>query len=261
MGKQRKQWETLFSWVPKSLQMVTAALKLRGPCSLEEKLERNDQEMTKLDSILKSRDITLPTKVHLVKAMVFPGVMYGWMWELDHKKGWAWKNWCFWTVVLEKTLKSPLDCKEIKPVNSKGNQSWKFTRRTDAKAKTPILWPHDAKNRLIGKDPDAGKDWKQEKGTTEDEIVGWHHQLNRHEFEQDLGVGDGQGSLACCSLWGHKESDMTEQLNWAELNALLCPFKALGSTFCRRLTSHMPNLSAISKCERITWYRAWYLAM
>ena len=140
---------------------------------------------------------------------------YVWMWELDHKESWARKNWCFWTVVLEKTLESPLDCKEIKPVNSKGCQFWIFIERTDAEAETPILGPPDAKNWLIGKDPNDGKDWRpEEKGTTKDEMFGWHHQLDGQEFEQALGVGDGQGSLACCSLWGHKGSDMTEQLNW-----------------------------------------------
>ena len=138
-----------------------------------------------------------------------------WMWELDHKESWVLKNWWFWTVVLEKTLESPLDCKEIKPVHPKGNQSWLFIRRTDAEAETPILWPPDAKNWLIGKDPDAGKDWRQEeKGTTEDEMVGWHHWLNEHEFKQAPGICDGQGRLAWCSPWGLKESDMTEQLNW-----------------------------------------------
>ena len=133
-----------------------------------------------LNSILKSRDITLPTKLHLVKVMVFPVVM----WELDHKEGWALKNWCCWTVVLEKILESPLVCKKIPPVHPKGNQSWTFIGRTDAEAETPILWPPDAKNWLIWKDPDAGKDWEQEeKGTTEDGMVGWHHWLNGHEFE------------------------------------------------------------------------------
>ena len=142
-----------------------------------------------------------------------------WMWELDCKESWALKNWCFWTVVLEKTLESPLDCKEIQPVHSEGNQSWIFIGRTDAKAETPTLWPPDAKNWLIGKDPDAGKGWRwEEKGTTEDEMLGWPHWLDGHEFEQALGVGDGQGSLVCCSPWGCKESDMTEWLNWAELN-------------------------------------------
>ena len=134
----------------------------------------------------------------------------------------ALKNWCFWSVVLEKTLKSPLDCKEIQPVHPKGNQSWIFTERTDVEAETPILWPPDAKNWLIWKDPDAGKDWgREEKGTTEDEMVGWHHRLNEHEFEWIPGVGDGQRSLACCNPWGGKELDMTERLNWSELNWLL----------------------------------------
>ena len=158
-----------------------------------------------------------------------------WMWELDHKQSWALKNWCFWTVVLEKTLESPLDTKGIKPVNPKENQSWVFIERTDTietsgkpsykyhlvmvaetiEAETPILWPADAKSWLIWKDPDAGKDWRQEKkGMTEDEMVGWHHWLKGHKFEQALGVGDGQGGLACCSPWGRKESDSTEWLNW-----------------------------------------------
>ena len=118
---------------------------------------------------------------------------------------------------VEKTLESPLDCKEIQPVHPKGNQSWIFTARTDAKAETPILWLRDTKNWLIGKDPDAGKDWRQEeKGTTEDEMVGWHHRFNGHEFEQALGFGNAQGSLAGCSPWSLKESDMTKQLNWTE---------------------------------------------
>ena len=136
-----------------------------------------------------------------------------WMWELEHKEDWAPKNWCFWTVVLKKTLASPLNCK-IKPVNPKENQSWIFIGRTDIEAETPLFWASDEKNWLIEKDPDAGTDWRQdEKGTTEDEMVGCHHQLNGHEFEQTLGFGDGQGGLACCSPWGHKELDVTEQLN------------------------------------------------
>ena len=122
-------------------------------------------------------------------------------------------------VVLEKTLESPLDSKDIKPVNLKGNQSWIFVGRTDAEAEVPILWPHDMKNWLIGKDPDARKDWRQEeKGMTEDEMVEWYHWLCAHEFDQAPGDGDGQGSLACCSPWGHKESDTTEQLNWTEIS-------------------------------------------
>ena len=139
-----------------------------------------------------------------------------WMWELDYKESWAPKNWCFWTVVLEKTLESPLDCK-IKPVHPKGKQSWIFIGKTDAEVEAPILWPPEVKSQLIRKYLDAGKDWRQEeKGTIEDEMAGWHHRLDGHEFEQALGVGDGQGSLACCSPWSHKESDMTEQLYWTE---------------------------------------------
>ena len=139
------------------------------------------------------------------------------MWELDYKESWVLKNWCFWTVVLEKTLESPLDCKEIQPVHPQGDQSWVFIGRTDVEAETLILWPPDAKSWFIGKDPDAGKDWGQEeKGTTEDEMVGWHHQLNGHRFGWTLGVSDGQGGLVCCCLWGYKELDTTEWLNWTE---------------------------------------------
>ena len=142
-----------------------------------------------------------------------------WLWELDHKESRAPKNWCFWAVVLEKTLESPLDCKEIQPVHPKGNQSWTFIGRTDGEAETPILWPPDAKKLPIGKDPDARKDWRQEeKGMTEDEMVGWYHWLNGHEFEQAQGVGVGQGGLVWCSPWGLKESDLTEWLNWTELS-------------------------------------------
>ena len=240
-----------------------------GDCSHKIKwcLLLRRKAMTNLDSILKSRGITLPTKARLwgfdkVKAMVFPVVMYG-------CENWTIKKaerqrigalcpfldrarlqislgkliqpaepgpgttrlstrvprgscgpshtWPLGTVVLEKTLESPLDCKEIQPVHPEGDQSWVFIGRTDAKAETPVLWPLDAKNWLIRKDPDAGEDGRQEeKGRTEDEMVGWHHWLDGHEFEQALGVGDGQGGLVCCSPWGHKESDTTEWLNWTE---------------------------------------------
>ena len=126
--------------------------------------------------------------------------------ELDYKEGWVPKKWCFWTIVLEKTPESPLACKEIQSVHPKGDQSWVFIGRTDAEAETPILWPTDAKSWLIGKDPDAGKDWGQEeKGTMEDETAGWHHQLDGHGFGWTSGFGDGQGGLACCGSWGHKE--------------------------------------------------------
>ena len=139
------------------------------------------------------------------------------MWELDCEESWALKNWCFWTVVLEKTLESPLDSKEVLPVHSKGDQSWVFIERTDAKAETLILWPPHAKNWLIGKDSDAGRDWGQEeKGMTEDEMAGWHHWLDGHEFGWTPVVGDGQGGLVWCDSWGRKESDVTEQLNWTE---------------------------------------------
>ena len=138
------------------------------------------------------------------------------MWELDYKESWALKNWCFWTVVLEKTLKSLLDCKEIQAVHPKGDGSWLFIGRTDAEAETPILWPPDAKSWLIRKDPDAGKDWGQEKGTTEDVMVGWHHRLDGHRLGWTLGVGDGQGGLVCCCSWSHEELDTTERLNWTE---------------------------------------------
>ena len=192
--------------------------------------------MTNLDSMLKSRDITLPTKVHLVEmqekydqprqhikkqrhyfAKKGPSSQsYGlsnshvWMWELDCKENWVPKNWCFWTMVLGKTLESPLDCK-LKAGNPKGNQSWIFIERTDAEAEIPILWPPDVKNQLIEKYPNAGKDWGQEeKGETEDEMVGWcHHWLIGYEFEKTQGDSEGQGSLACCSPRGHKELDMT----------------------------------------------------
>ena len=148
-------------------------------------------------------------------------VIYTCVWELENKKGWVPKNWCLQTAVLEKTLESPLDSKEIKPVNPKGNQPWIFIGRTGAEAEAPVLWPPDAKNWLVGKDPDAGKDWRQEeKGTTEDEMVGWHHRFNGYEFEQTLGDGEGQRSLVCCSLWGLEESDMTEQ--WTTTNACVC---------------------------------------
>ena len=147
--------------------------------------------------------------------------MYGW--ELDCEESWAPKNWCFWTVVLEKTLQSPLDCKEIQPVHSKGDQPWVFFGRNNAKAETPVLWPPHAKSWLIGKDSDAGRDWGQEeKGTTEDEMAGWHHQLDGREFEWTPD-GDGQRGLACCDSWGRRVGhDWATELNWTELKVILC---------------------------------------
>ena len=164
-------------------------------------------------NLLKSRDIPLPTKVHLVKAMVFPVVICGCgSWTIKKAKCWrtdAFERWCW------RRLWESLDCKEIQPVHPKGNQSWKFIGRADAEVEAPILWPPDAKNWLIGKDSDAGKDWKQEERGWQ-RMVGWHYYLDGHEFEQALGFGDGQGNLACCSPRGHKELDMTEQVNWTD---------------------------------------------
>ena len=219
-----------------SQQTVSAAMKLKDIYLL---LGR--KAMTNLDSILKSRDITLLTKVRLVKAMVFPVVMYGC--ESWTTKKAEHQNWSFWTVVLEKTLESLLDCKEIQPVHSKGNQFWIFIARTDIEAETPILWPHDAKNWLIGKDPDAGKDWRwEEKGTTEDEMVGWHHQLNGHEFEQAPGGSEGQGSLGCCSPW------VTKSQTWA--TELKTWKKYYGQTSRVSLWSESESRSVVSNSLR-----------
>ena len=173
--------------------------------------------MITLDRVLKSRDITLQTKVCWVKAMVFPMVM----WKLDGEESWVPKNWCFWTVVLEKTLEGPLGCKEIQPVHSEGDQPWDFFGRTDAKAETPVLWPPNVRSWLIGKDSDAGRDWGQEeKGMTEDEMAWWRHQLDGREFEWTPGVDKGQGGLACCKTWGSQRvgHDWATELNWTELN-------------------------------------------
>ena len=143
-----------------------------------------------------------------------------WTWELDCEEGWVPKNWCFWTVVLEKTLESSLDCKETQPAHSKGNQGWVYIGRTDAEAETPILWPPHAKSWLIGKDSDGGRDWGQEeKGMTEDEMAGWHNRFDGHETDWTPGAGDGQGGLACCNSWGHKESESTERLHWKSVES------------------------------------------
>ena len=209
MGKKWKQWYTLFSWAPKSLWIVTAAIKLKYACSLK--------------NYDKPRQCTKKWR-HYFADRGLSSQSYGfssshvWMWELNHKKAEHQRidaiESCCWKGLFE----SPLD-KEIKTVNPKGNQSWIFFERTNAEAETPILLPPDANNwLLLGKDPDAGKDWRQEKWTTEDEMVGWHHRHNGHEFEQAVRAGDRQGSLECCSLWGHKELDTTEWMNWTELN-------------------------------------------
>ena len=183
-----------------------------GDCSHE--IKRRLLPGRKGQATLKSRDITWLTKVHLVKARFFHWSCMDV--ELDHKESWVLKNWCFWTVVLEKTLESPLDCKEIKPVHPKRNQSWIFIGRSDAEAETPILWLPDVKNWFSGKDPDAGKAWRQEKGTTEDDTAGWNHWLNGHEFEQAPGVGDGQQSLAVLQSMGSQRvgKEWEAELNW-----------------------------------------------
>ena len=169
--------------------------------------------MTKLDSVLKKQRHHFANKGLYSQSYGFSSSDI-WMWELDHKEEWVSKHWCFWTAVLQKTLESHLDCKEINPGNPKGNQSWIVIGRTDAKAEAPILWPLDAKRWLIRKDSDAGKDWRQEeKGMTEDKMSAWHHQLNGHEFEQTQRDSEEQGSLGCCSPCSHKELDMTNQLN------------------------------------------------
>ena len=180
-------------WVPKSQQIVTPTMKLKDASSLEGKLWPISNS-------------------------------HAWMWKLDYKESWVLKNGCFWTVVLEKILESPLDSKKIQSVHPKGNQPRDFFGRNDAEAETPVLWPPHAKSWLIGKDSDAGRDCGQEeKGTTEDEMAGWHHWLDGHEFEWTLGVGDGQGGLACCDSWGHKESDTTEWLNGTDTrSSVLC---------------------------------------
>ena len=176
------------------------------------------------------------------------------MWELDYKESWTLKNWWFWSVVLEENLQSTLGCKKIKPVNPKLNQSWIFIGKMDAEAETLILWPPDGKKWLIGKDPDAGKNWKQEeKGITEDEMIGWHHQLDEHEFEQAPGDGYGQGSLMCCSPWGRKESEMTEQLNWTEPWSILLGVQNVNWM----LTEAEPRILSHTCC---LWGDAWLSA-
>ena len=209
MGKQWKQWDFIF---------LGSQITADGDCSHEIKrcLLLRRKAMTNLDSILKSRDITLLTKVHLVKAMVFLVVMYGcesWtITKAECQRIDAFELWCW------RRLESPLDCKEIKPVKPKGNQSWMFIGRTDAEAETPILWPPDTKNWLFWKDPDAGKEWRrEEKGTTEDEMVGWHHQLDGHELEQALGVGDRKAWCAAVHGVAKVGHNWVTELNWTDL--------------------------------------------
>ena len=187
-----------------------------GDCSheIKRRLLLAWKAMSNLDSILKSRHYF--TNIGPYCQSCGFSSCHVWMWELDHKESRVPKNWCFWIVVLEKTLESCLDSKEIHPVHPKGDQSWIFIERTDAETETPIICLPDEKTWLLGKDSDAGKDLRQEKGTTEDEMVGWHHHLDGCEFEQAPGIGDGQGSLARCSPWGRKELGTAEWLNWTE---------------------------------------------
>ena len=205
MGKQWKHRETIF---------LGSNITADGDCSHEIKrhLLLGRKVMTNLNNILKSKRHHFVNKGPSSQGYGFSN-SYVWMWELDYKKSWAPKNRCFWTVVLEKTLESTLESKEIKPVNPKGSQSWIFIGRTDAEAEYPILWPPDVKNWLIGKDPDAGKAWRQEKRLKKDKMVGWYHRLDGHEFEQAPGDDEGQGSLVWCRTWGHKELDTTDWLN------------------------------------------------
>ena len=201
-----KQWlYFLFFEAPKSLQMVIVAMKLKDAYSLEENLWPT--------YYIKKGRHCFANKGPFSQSYSFSS-SHVWMWELEYEESWAPKNWCFWTVVLEKTLESPLDCKEIQPVHSKGHQPWDFFGGNDAEAETPVIWPPHAKSWLIGKDSDAGRGWRQEeKGTTEDEMAGWHHWLDGRESEWTLGVGDGQGGLACCDSWGRRVRH-----DWVEMN-------------------------------------------
>ena len=217
--------------------------------------------MTNLGSILKSRDITLPAKVRIVKAMVFPVVMYGRDQSINSSElSFLYSptlKLMLLNLVLEKTLESPLDCKEIQPVHPKGDQSWVFIGMTDVEAETPILWPADVKSWLIWKDPYAGKDWRQEeKGAIEDEMAGWHHWHNGHGFGWTPGVGDGQGGLPCCSSGGCKELDMTEQLNWTQLNSTddRCILVEVNSKFLYSLNCSIWSLSLSLSEYHTTWY-------
>ena len=184
------------------------------------------------------------------------------MWELDCLEGWAPKNWCFWTVVLEKTLESPLDCKEIQPVHSEGDQPWDFFGGNDAEAESPVLLPPHAKSWLIGKDSDPGRDWEQEeKVTREDEMTGWHHWLDGRESEWTLGVGDGQGGLACCNSWGHKESDTNERLNWSELNwTWRCNWVCIGN-YLIRVQSFKLIPFGFKFCILCSFFPLWFILL
>ena len=192
-----------------ALSLTESELETRSPNSLASSFfDHSSLFLTCLKSTSSLPTSNFPSLLFLVHHFNHILTNKLWMWGLGHKENWVLKNWCFWTVVLNKILDSPLDCKDIKPINPKGNQPWIFIEMTDAEA--PIRWPPDANSQLAQKDPDAGNDWTQEeKGAAEDELVGWHHRLNGQGFEQTLGDGDRQGSLVCCSPWGHKESGTT----------------------------------------------------
>ena len=216
MWKQWKRWQTLFSGAPKSLLKVTVSVKLKDTLLLGRKA------MINLGSILKSKRHYFANKGPSSQSFGFSSSHVR-MWELGSKESWAPKNWGFWTVVLEKTLESPLDCKEIQPVYTKGNQSWIFVGRTDAEVETPILWPHNAKRWLTGKDPDAGEDWRQEeKGTTEDEMIGWHQRLDGLELSKlrEL-VTDREAWHAAVH---EVENSWTPLSDWTELMNIIIDF-------------------------------------
>ena len=210
MGKQWKQWQTFFAWAPNQCRWWLQSWNEKKLAPWKKSYDQTRQHFKKQRHCLSDKSLSSQSYGFSISHVR--------MWELDHKERWVLEYWCFWTMVLEKTPEGLLDSKEIKPVHPKVNQSWIFIGRTDAE--TPILWPPDAKNWLTGKDPDVGKDWRQEeKGMTEDEMVGWHHGLDGREFEWTLGGGDGQRGLACCDSWGCKDLDTTEGLNWTELNS------------------------------------------
>ena len=246
--------DRLFSWAPKSLQTVTTDMKLKDACPLKTNFDKLRQHIKK-------------QRPHFADKSSY-SQSYGfsssdvWMWELDCKEGWGLKNWCFSTVVLWKPLESPFDCKEIKQIHPKGNQLWIFIGRTDGEAEAVILRPPDGNSWLTGKDFDAGKDWGQEKKVvTDGEMVGWHHWLNGHEFEQTLGDSEGQGSLMCCSPWGCKELYMTEQLNHSNRiligNTVQCRYSmcwsCCGCSGLRPLWSRVLIYALNQECREWAW--------